>query len=58
MGPNTNDENLMRALVKNGMDIARFNFSPIPFSYFYFQNFRTNALLFPRYYFTCIWEKR
>ena len=27
MGPNTNDENLMRALVKNGMDIARFNFS-------------------------------
>ena len=27
MGPNTNDESLMRKLVKNGMDIARFNFS-------------------------------
>lgn len=27
MGPNTNDANLMRYLVKNGMDIARFNFS-------------------------------
>lgn len=27
MGPNTNDEDLMRYLVKNGMDIARFNFS-------------------------------
>lgn len=27
MGPNTNDEKLMRELVKNGMDIARFNFS-------------------------------
>ena len=27
MGPNTNDESLMRALVKSGMDIARFNFS-------------------------------
>lgn len=27
MGPNTNDENLMRKLVQNGMDIARFNFS-------------------------------
>ena len=27
MGPNTNDESLMRELVKNGMDIARFNFS-------------------------------
>ena len=27
MGPNTNDETLMRKLVQNGMDIARFNFS-------------------------------
>ena len=27
MGPNTNDESLMRKLVQNGMDIARFNFS-------------------------------
>ncbi|MCF2680287.1 pyruvate kinase [Faecalicatena contorta] len=27
MGPNSNDEALMRSLVKNGMDIARFNFS-------------------------------
>ena len=27
MGPNTNDEALMRKLVQNGMDIARFNFS-------------------------------
>lgn len=27
MGPNTNDGNLMRELVKRGMDIARFNFS-------------------------------
>ncbi|MFV0363072.1 MAG: pyruvate kinase [Suipraeoptans sp.] len=27
MGPNTNDPDLMRYLVKNGMDIARFNFS-------------------------------
>lgn len=27
MGPNANDENLMRNLVKNGMNIARFNFS-------------------------------
>ena len=27
MGPNTNDAGLMRALVQNGMDIARFNFS-------------------------------
>lgn len=27
MGPNTNDEGIMRELVKNGMDIARFNFS-------------------------------
>lgn len=27
MGPNTNDEELMRNLVKSGMDIARFNFS-------------------------------
>ena len=27
MGPNTNDEDLMRQLVLNGMDIARFNFS-------------------------------
>lgn len=27
MGPNTNKEEMMRALVQNGMDIARFNFS-------------------------------
>lgn len=27
MGPVTNDENMMRELVRNGMDIARFNFS-------------------------------
>lgn len=27
MGPNTNDAELMRKLVQNGMDIARFNFS-------------------------------
>ena len=27
MGPNTNDENIMRKLVQSGMDIARFNFS-------------------------------
>ena len=27
MGPNTNDKVLMRKLVENGMDIARFNFS-------------------------------
>ena len=27
MGPNTNDEELMRNLILHGMDIARFNFS-------------------------------
>lgn len=27
MGPNANDENMMRSLVQNGMNIARFNFS-------------------------------
>ena len=27
MGPNTNDKELLRALIKNGMDVARFNFS-------------------------------
>ena len=27
MGPNTNDKELMKKLVENGMDIARFNFS-------------------------------
>ena len=27
MGPNTNDKELMRKLIKNGMDVARFNFS-------------------------------
>ena len=27
MGPNTNDKNVMRELAKNGMDVARFNFS-------------------------------
>ena len=27
MGPNTNDESMMRKLIQEGMDIARFNFS-------------------------------
>ena len=27
MGPNTNDKNIMLELAKNGMDVARFNFS-------------------------------
>ena len=27
MGPNTNDRNIMMELAKNGMDVARFNFS-------------------------------
>lgn len=27
MGPNTNDRDLMRKLIQNGMDVARFNFS-------------------------------
>ena len=27
MGPNTDDEEMMRKLAKAGMDIARFNFS-------------------------------
>lgn len=27
MGPNTNDKNIMMELAKNGMDVARFNFS-------------------------------
>lgn len=27
MGPNTNDKELMRRLIRNGMDVARFNFS-------------------------------
>ena len=27
MGPNTDDEEMMRKLVKAGMDVARFNFS-------------------------------
>ena len=27
MGPNTNEEEMMRKLIQNGMDIARFNFS-------------------------------
>ena len=27
LGPRTDDEKLMRSLVQNGMDIARFNFS-------------------------------
>ena len=27
LGPRTDDEELMRSLVQNGMDIARFNFS-------------------------------
>ena len=29
MGPNTNDKNIMLELAKNGMDVARFNFSII-----------------------------
>ena len=27
MGPNTNDKTLLMELAKNGMDVARFNFS-------------------------------
>ena len=27
MGPNSNDRELMRKLIQNGMDVARFNFS-------------------------------
>ena len=27
IGPSTDDENIMRELMKNGMDVARFNFS-------------------------------
>ena len=27
MGPNTNDREVMRKLIQNGMDVARFNFS-------------------------------
>ena len=27
MGPNTNDRELMRKLIQNGRDVARFNFS-------------------------------
>lgn len=27
MGPNTNDKNIMMELAKNGMNVARFNFS-------------------------------
>ena len=27
MGPNTNDRELMKKLMENGMDVARFNFS-------------------------------
>ena len=27
MGPNTNDRELMKKLMLNGMDVARFNFS-------------------------------
>ena len=27
MGPGSNDKEVMRALIKSGMDIARFNFS-------------------------------
>ena len=27
MGPNTSDKNMMAELAKNGMDVARFNFS-------------------------------
>ena len=29
MGPNTNDKNIMLELAKNGMDVARFNFSTV-----------------------------
>lgn len=27
MGPNTSDKNIMMELARNGMDVARFNFS-------------------------------
>ncbi len=27
MGPNTNDRELLKRLIENGMDVARFNFS-------------------------------
>ena len=27
MGPNTNDRELLKKLIENGMDVARFNFS-------------------------------
>jgi hypothetical protein len=27
MGPNTNDRELLKKLIQNGMDVARFNFS-------------------------------
>ena len=27
MGPNTNNKELLRKLIQNGMDVARFNFS-------------------------------
>ena len=27
MGPNTNDREMMRKLIQNGMNVARFNFS-------------------------------
>ena len=27
MGPNTNDKEVLRKLIQNGMDVARFNFS-------------------------------
>ena len=30
MGPNTNDREMMRKLIQNGMNVARFNFSHGP----------------------------
>ena len=27
LGPSTDDDNILRALMENGMDVARFNFS-------------------------------
>lgn len=29
MGPNTNDKEVMRKLIQNGMDVARFNFHTV-----------------------------
>ena len=32
LGPSTDDENVMRSLIEEGMNVARFNFSHIPYS--------------------------